>query len=52
MAIQRKVKKAPEGKAGYVVEGLPGATYDKVSAMRLQYMKMDGKLEDLTDDDK
>jgi len=38
----RKVTKAPEGQAGYVIEGLPDRTYDEAAAKRLQYLKDDG----------
>jgi len=41
----RKVTKAPEGQAGYVVEGFPNNTYDETTAKRLQYMRMDGSNE-------
>lgn len=53
MPIHRKVTRpAPEsGRAGFLIEGLPGATYDEVTAKRLQYMKMDGSDElDLPED--
>lgn len=40
--IHRKVTVAPPGKAGFVVEGLPGFTYDEATAKRLQYMRTDG----------
>lgn len=44
MSIHRKVTKpSPEsGKAGFLIEGLPGQTYDETTAKRLQYMKTDG----------
>lgn len=45
MSIQRGVRKAPEGKAGYEVEGLPDHTYDEASAKRLQYLRTDGSNE-------
>jgi hypothetical protein len=41
MPIQRKVTRSPDGKAGFVVEGLPH-TYDEATAKRLQYMRTDG----------
>lgn len=41
MSIHRKVRKAPEGKAGFEIQGLIG-TYDEATAKRLQYMKTDG----------
>jgi hypothetical protein len=40
----RKVTKAPEGEAGYSVEGLSG-TYDETSSKRLQYLNAEGALE-------
>lgn len=51
MSIHRRVTKAPEGKAGFVIEGLPNHTYDENTAKRLQYMRMDGSDElDLPED--
>lgn len=48
MSIQRGVRKAKEGQAGYEVEGMPH-TYSEVDAKRFQYMREDGTF-DLPED--